>query len=412
MKKNDTMGYVAYLLMLALAVCVGFFVLRPDFSAGSTYLTISPYILVLLAILIGIVITGVVLELGHLLGAKIGKYEVTGWVCLGLGMKKKKDGKKKFYAGNYDGLTGETIVTPIDTKKSNPRPIIYMGLLFLFLEIIICVVMLVLASSFIKNGETSYYWLKTSSEVVLTVAGMVFLYDVFPSALDSKNDGYLITILNNKTNVIAYNEMLLAEDKLSRGLPKGDTPVYDEVTDFTAAVNDITLYDYLDKGDYAAALTIIEKTIACEKKVSTPVFRYAEAEKVAIMIDTLPLEEAKKYFIALPLDVKKHIASLSNAPSVRAYVLANGLIEESIGETEAALNKTHDAFRKLPKEKKAVEKKLLKLAVEKVLTAHPDWDFSDYGYTINKDEKVDAVKTETADKSEEVVTASEDKKDE
>ncbi len=410
MKKNDTMGYVAYLLMLAIAVCVGFFVLRPDFSAGTTYLTISPYILVLLSILIGIVFTSLVLELGHLLGAKIGKYDVTGWVCLGLGMKKKKDGKKKFYAGNYDGLTGETIVSPLDSQKSNPRPIIYMGLLFLFIEIVICVAMLVFSSSRINNGDTSFYWLKASSEVVLTVAGMVLVYDIFPTALDSKNDGYLITILNNKTNVVAYNEMLLAEDKLARGLPKGDTPVYDEVTDFTSSVNDITLYDYLDKGDYDAALKIVEKTLVSKKKVSASIYNYAEAQKVAILLDTLPLEEAKKYFIALPLDVKKHIASLSNAPSLRAYVLANGLVEESIGETEAALNKTHDAFRKLPKEKKAVEKKLLKLAVEKVLLAHPDWDFSDYGYSVKADEKKEDAKKEA--EGSEVVTAAETKEDE
>ena len=130
---------------------------------------------------------------------------------------------------------------------------------------------------------------------------------------------------------------------------------------------------------------------------------------MAIMLDTLPLEEAKKYFIALPLDVKKHIASLSNAPTVRAYVLANGLVEDSISETEAALNKMHDAFRKLPKEKKTVEKKLLKLAVEKVLIAHPDWDFSDYGYSITKEETKDA-KQES--KGEAVVTAAEAKKDE
>ncbi len=372
--------------MLAMAVVVGFFVLRPDFSSSSANFTMNVYVLVLLSILVGVVITSLFLEFGHFLGAKIGGYEITAWICLGLGLKKKKDGKRRFFAGNYDGLTGETVVTPKDADKSNPRPIIYMGLLFLFIEIVIAVVLLILSLTSVKAGDNSLYWLKPASEVVLTVACMVLVYEYFPAPLDSKNDGYLMTILNSKVNVSAYNQMLLAEDKMARGLPTGETPVYDEVTDFTAAVNDVTLYADLDKGDYEGALSIVEKTLACEKKVSTGVYRIAEAQKVAIILDTRPLEEAKKYFIALPVEVKKHLAALNNAPAVRAYILANGLIEESVGETEAALNKVHDAFRKLPKEKKAVEKKLLKLAMEKVLTAHPNWDFSDYGYTLTKEE--------------------------
>lgn len=383
MKKNESLGYLAYALMLVIAVCVGFFVLRTDFSNTSNY-AMNVYVLVLLSILVGIVLTALLLELGHLLGAKIGRYEVTGWICLGLGTKKKKDGKRKFFVGNYDGLTGETIVVPLDANKSNPRPIIWMGLLFLFLEVLAAVGCIVFAMYRINVGDASLYWLKPAAEVVLTVACMVLLYDIFPAALDAKNDGYLVTILNNKVNVEAYNQMLIAEDKMSRGLPAGDTPVYDEVTDFTAAVNDVTLYRLLGEGNEEEALKIVEKTLACEKKVSQAVFRYAEAQKVAIMLDTLPLEKAKEYFVALPLEVKKHIASLSSAPAVRAYVLANGLVEESFGETEAALNKTHDAFKKLPKEKKAVEKKLLADAMNKVMVAHPDWDFTDYGYELKE----------------------------
>ncbi len=392
MKKNDTFGYLAYALMLALAVCVGFFILRPDFASGASYLTMNVFLLVFLSILVGIVLTSLLLELGHLLGAKMGHYEVTAWICLGIGLKKDKDDKNKFFLGSFDGLTGETIVAPKDTKKSNPRISIYMALLFILIEIAAISGLLVFGLAKIKVGETGYYWIKPASEVVLTIIGMILLYDIFPAPLDAKNDGYLMTILNSKINVIAYNEMLLATDKLTRGLPVGDLPVYDEVTDFTYSVNDVTLYEDLNKGDYEAALNILEKTLASKDKVSTSLYRTAEAQKIAILLDTKPLEEAKAYYIALPLEVKKHLSALNSAPAIRAYVLANGMIEESIGETEAGLNKVHDVFRKLPKEKKAVEKKLLKLAMEKILTAHPDWDFSDYGYTLEKkDENVDVT---------------------
>lgn len=397
MKKNDTFGYLAYALMLALAVCIGFFVLRPDFASGASYLTMNVFLLVFLSILVGIVFTSLLLELGHLLGAKIGHYEVTAWICLGIGFKKNKDGKKKFFLGSFDGLTGETIVTPKDTKKSNPRISIYMALLFLLLEIVIVSLLLVFGLAKVKAGETGFYWIKPASEVVLTIIGMILVYDIFPAPLDAKNDGYLITILNSKINVIAYNEMLLADDKLSRGLPVGDLPVYDEVTDFTYSVNDVTLYADLNKEDYGDALAILEKTLASKDKISTSLYRTAEAQKIAILLYTKPLEEAKTYYIALPLDVKKHLSALNSAPAIRAYVLANGLIEESIGETEAGLNKVHDVFRKLPKEKKAVEKKLLKQAMERILVAHPDWDFSDYGYTLEKSDEASDITKEKKD---------------
>ena len=46
---------------------------------------------------------------------------------------------------------------------------------------------------------------------------MIYLYDIFPAALDGSNDGYLLTILNNQTNVEAYNDLLLQQHKVAFG---------------------------------------------------------------------------------------------------------------------------------------------------------------------------------------------------
>ena len=384
MKKNDVFSYLAYALMLVLGICIGLLVLRPELTNGSTYLTMHPFLLIFLSIIAGIVITALILELGHLVGAKIGKYKIEGWICLGIGFKKDKNDKNKFFVGGYDGLTGETNVTPLDKEKSNPRISIYFSLLFILIEIAIFAGLVVFSSVKVSGGETNFYWIKPASIIVLTIVGIVLIYDLFPAQLDSKNDGYLITIFNHKVNVVAYNEMLLMNEKITKGLPVEDAHIYDEVTDFTSKINDITLYAKLDEGKYDEALDILEKTLKSEDKVSSSVFLTAEAQKIAILLDNKPLEEAKKYYISLPIDVKKHITALNNAPSIRAYVLANGLINESYSETENALNKVHDVYRKLPKDKKDIEKKLLKLAMDKVLCAHQDWDFSDYGYSLNK----------------------------
>lgn len=401
------MGYVAYAVMLAIALLVGFLVLRPEISAYGNYTGINSILLVVLAIVVGIIITSVFLEIGHLIGAKIGHYTVTKSLCLGLGFKKDKNGKRIMTVGNFDGITGETIITPNDVKKSNPSAFIYMPLLCVLVEIILCSVAIVLVNVQMKGGDYSFFWLKVASDVVLTVAGMVLVYDIFPAALDSKNDGYLLTILTNKTNREAYNEMLLAEDKLARGLPAGDTPVYDNVTDFTASVNDVTLYADYEKGDIDGALSIIEKTINSKEHVSAHLYKAAQAAKTAIIIDTKPIAESKAYFVALPLEEKKYMASLSSAPAVRAYVLANGLIEDSESETAAALEKAPSVLHKLPKEKRIIEKKMLNAAVDKVSAAHPEWKLSEYGYGSKKAtvKPVDDIKTFSLD------TPQDDKKD-
>lgn len=385
MKKNDTMGYVVYALMLITAVLVGLLVLQPEFgSDAAKTLTMHPVVIVLVAIVIAIILTGVLIEAGHLLGAKIGKYDVSSSVALGIGFKKDKEGKKKFFFGNFDGITGETIIVPKDVKKSNPHPFIYFPLLFVLVEIIAFVVLVVIAGSNINKGDPSLFWLKVGGETGITIACMIVLYQIFPFALDAKNDGYLLTILNSKANVEAYNEMLIADDRASKGLEPLPTPVYDDVTDFTVVVNDITLYADFAKKDYDGALAVLEKTIASKKHVSPSVYKSAEANKLAIIIKTKPLAESKKYFIALPIEIKKFMAGLTTIAAVRSYILANGLIEESVSETEAALEKAPDVLRKLPKERKAQEKAMIKEDVELVMKAHPDWDLSDYGYGEKK----------------------------
>jgi hypothetical protein len=384
MKKNDLMGYVVYALMLALACGVGFGLLRPYF--GGTYgdAPFPSFLFVLVGVLIGIILNAVFVELGHIIGCKIGHFEITSVNILGFGFKKQENGKFKFRFSEYNGFTGETKYVPKDVKKSNARHIIYMPLVFFLVEAIGLAVLIGLSkwAGNAYNIMAYYWWGCVWGIVILTIGSMIYLYDIFPAALDARNDGYLLTILTNSTNQEAYNQILIAEDRMAKGLPAVETPVYDSVTDFTARVNDVTLYQRLGKRDYDGALAILEKTIACKAKVSTGVYQEAVAQKTAILIATKPLAEAKEFYISLPLDEKKYIASLSTSGTVRSYVLISGLIEESINETEEALNHADTALRKAGDNKRPVEEGLLKEAVLKVLEAHKDWDLSDYGYSL------------------------------
>ena len=102
MKKNDVMGYIVYALMLGGAVGVGFGVIRPILNDTNVAkeLPMPGILLILLSVLVGAVLSAVILELGHVLGAKIGGYKVTSWNCLGLCWKRGKDNKFKFTFGS------------------------------------------------------------------------------------------------------------------------------------------------------------------------------------------------------------------------------------------------------------------------------------------------------------------------
>jgi hypothetical protein len=408
MKKNEAMGYVAYLLMLAIALLVALLVVRPVFSNSDYFaaLPMNSFLFIIIAVAVGVLLNALFIELGHLIGAKMGHYKVTSWICLGLGWKLGKDGKKHATISSFDGLTGETKVVPLDEKKSNPRHMIYMPLLFLLLEVVglSAEVAICRAKGDVNNVGSDPHIMAWAvfGIIILAVAGMIYVYDIFPAPLDAKNDGYLLTILTNETNKEAYNQILIAEDKMANGLPVGDTPVYDSVTNFTSRVNDVTLYQRLGQGNYEGALAILEKTIACKDKVSENIYEEAITQKTALYLMARPFEEAKQFYIDLPLADKKHLASLSTSADVRAYVLVSGLVDESENEVKEALNHSYSALKKSGVDKKPIELTLLNRSIDLVHQKHPEWDFSDYDEVLHPEKaKEEAAKEAAPEKKDE-----------
>lgn len=414
MKRNDAMGWVVYILMLAIAAVVGFTIIRPELS-NSTYaaaIGMNSIVFVLIAVLSGLVLTALLVELGHLVGAKIGGYRINKFNVLGFQWK-RKNGKMNFsFSFNFDGLTGETSMAPKDVEKSNPRHAVYFPMLFMLLEVIACIVVMVIGKVLLGGGQTSWEWAYIFGLIVLVVLLMIFIYQVFPSALDAKNDGYLLTILNNKTNVIAYNNILLAEEAKLLGETIPETPIYTEVTDFVDSLNRDAVYKALEAADYAKALEINDYTISSKAKVSSKVYNTAISQKISIELLYGDFEKAKEEYISLPIDEKKFIAGMSNAPATRAFILISGLIDRSEIVTKDAFAVIGKVTKAAGPEKKDIEEKLMKEAIKKIKEANPEWDFSDY--TIADEETAkEEVASESANEKTPVVEekADEEKKD-
>lgn len=381
MKKNEAMGWIVYILMLGIAAVVGFVMLRPELGSNGSYLPMNSILYVIIAVVVGVLLSAILLEVGHIIGAKIGGYKITKVNILGIQWKREKDNRLHFsFSFSFDGLTGETAIAPKEGKKVNPRHVIYSPLVIFLLEIAACAACVVMGKAFFKDNNALWESVYVAGLIVLTICVLVNLYNIFPAALDSKNDGYLMTILNNKTNVEAYNNLLLAQEKMALGEELPETPIYKEVTDFTNSLNQVSVYKALKERDFATALEINEYTISSKAKVSSKVYNNAIAQRLSIHLLNGDLEASREEYVSLPLEEKKFIANLSSAPAVRAYLLISGLIEESETEAKTALANADKAIKDSGEEKKDIELDLIKESLRKVVEKHPDWDFSDYAF--------------------------------
>ncbi len=393
--------------MLGVAAVVGFVMLRPELSSNGSALPMNSILYVIIFVVAGVLIAAILLEVGHIIGAKIGGYKITKCNILGIQWKREKDDRLHFsFSFSFDGLTGETAIAPKEGKKGNPRHYIYAPLVIFLFEIAICAALVVMGKAFYKDNNSLWESVYVAGLITLTIFIIVNLYNIFPAALDSKNDGYLLTILNNKTNVEAYNNLLIAQEKMTLGEELPETTIYHEVTDFTNSLNQVSIYKALKEKDFAKALEINEYTISSKSKVSSKNYNNAVAQKLSIHLLNGNLEEVKEEYVSLPLEEKKFIANLSSAPAVRAYLLVSGLIEESEIESKTALANADKAIKDSGEEKKDIELELIKESLRKVVAVHPEWDFSDYSFDDAKEEKP------VESKSEEVKTHEEDKKDE
>ncbi len=387
MKKNDFAIFLVYLAMMGLALLVGLVWVRPILmDYGNAINSRMPFVvLVLLSIVGAVILNAVILELGHLLGAKVGKYRVRSCIILGIGTK-TKNGKKKFGLHAFDGLTGETKLAPKDVETSSLTGVIGFPLLFLLVEVVAMVVLISVGQSLIISTDKSFAWMQIVGIIVIGVGGMIFLYDYFPATLDSVTDGCLMMITGKNVNRIAYNNMLLAEEAAENGTELPEVPVYEEVTDFTYRLNLVSVYNAIKKGNYREAIRILDLSISTEKGLSQSLIRDARAMKLSLLLGRVEtINEGKALYNDLDDETKKYIGTLSTIPSVRCYLLISGLVEESESEANYAIDKVDKAIKSAEKFAVEEEKKLVEEDVALVSKAHPGWNL----YPLSWNQKVD-----------------------
>ena len=374
MKKNEFAIFLVYVAMLAVALIVGLVVVKPIIETYGSSMPLNSVLLVILGLVGGVLLNSLLLGFGHLLGAKTGKYRVLKWVVLGFGFK-MVNGKKKWGFAGFDGLVEETKIAPEDTKTSSLTGYIFFPVLFLFVEFIVSMILIVNAQNWEKSNP-SIAWLHILMVTIITVGGIIFLYDLFPAHIDSRTDGFMLVLLSKPINKEAFNNILLAEEAEFLGQPIPATPVYTEITEFTAALNLITVYRLLGEGKPGEALPILEPFIGEESKAAKSTKDHAVTLKLATLLEQPRRDAAKALYEELTDEQKRYISAIPSITALRCYALIASFIENDENEVNYALDKAEKLIKSSDKEFREVEKSLLQMDKDIIAEEHPSWDLN------------------------------------
>lgn len=386
MKKEDVLGIIVYLLILAVAIVFGITVLQTH--GPNSGMNTAEYVgFVFLAIVIGVIFNASLYELAHIAGAKAGRYDIVSVNILGFCFYKNEQGKFKFKFSNFDGLTGETKIVPKTNvkKEPNPSPYLLFGTLFFAIEIIAFVVIFVLARLNAENLvflNTGYFFI-----IIGVLGGVILIYNILPFRLDSTTDGYRLTLISNPKNKIAFNELLRVENEIANGR-EVEIKTFDEITNFTADLNLNKVYSLLDKKQFSEAEVLLNQIIDNKENVSEKVYIRARAQKIYINIMTKSFDDAKAYYEKdVSQEERRKISKDISMASIRAYLLMSGLFDRSRSESIIALNNVYKAYKATPEKRKTIEVELFNEALNRVVEAHPDWELENYKLVTKQDNK-------------------------
>ena len=387
MKKEDVAGLLIYLIIFGFAIIFGFTVLR-DFAGGSGYTTGVFFAYIVGAIATGVIFNALIFELGHTLGALVGRYKILSVNILGL-MFYKKDNKLKIRFANFDGLTGETKILPKEDakKEPNPTPYLLFGTILFLIEIVTVLIVFVSLNQVVgglkatTEARVAYFLL-----VVGVIGFMILIYNVVPLHLDTETDGYRMRLVSNPKNKEAFNELLRVQHAIENGNNDVEIKTFTTITNFTADLNLNKAYALLSQGKYEEALPYIDGILASKDSISNKLYIRTKAQKIYIDIMTKSLEEAQEFYDKeVPHSERKEISSDTSMPSIRAYILMSGLFDKSLSETELALNRVLKAYKRTNKSRQEVELRLYNEALKRVIDAHPNWNLE--GYLLEEKEE-------------------------
>ena len=369
MRKEEIRGLIVYSILIVAALVVGFAAIRPTMEHfGPDKMSGLGFIIVVL--LVAYLFNAIGLEVLHVLGALFGGYKITSFNVFGLCFHKTIEEKWKFGFRDFNGINGETKFAP-KKEKTNVNLVVWFPLFGFAVELATCIVIAML----VKTQQIETHWLRPAALLFVLISSMLAFYNFVPFKLDSMTDGYRLRLFTKPVNIEAYNKMLEIQEEQRLGKTVENIPVFEEITEYTAEINMVAMYKFLQEEDYENAMVILNKLLENKKVLNINDYNRLIAQKLYLVILTQPIEEAKKLYDEIcPIEIRRFIANDTSMPAIRAYVLIAGMIEDSEGEVNFAKSKVEKAKKRALASEIKTEEVLLEKAFNYVYENHPKWN--------------------------------------
>lgn len=381
MKKQEVTSLIFWIAVFGGYIAYFFLMIQPFYAKGySGYNDWFAYFFTfILVILVSIIFTAVFLELFHLLGAKIGGYKVISLNILGFNFY-RDDNKIRFRFAKFDGLTGETKIIP-NTKKekeANPSWYIFLNSFFFVIEFT------ALYFVFYYFKDNTSYVLKNVARAALTfglTSGVIWLYNLLPVQMENMTDGYRFFMSKGKEKRKEFNKKLLESytDIASVTEQQENKEEKEEVV--IPSDNSIdSIYAYLILKQKDKALEVCEN-ILNDKSFHKRVLE-VKCLRFYIQVIDSPLDEGKAlYDKDFSLNERRDISQENELPFIEAYVLMAGLFDKSRSECDRVLQRVAKAYKHAANNKKKIEQEIVNSVIDRVLSAHPNWELEKYKIT-------------------------------
>lgn len=377
MKKETIFGLLMYLLIFGVAIVYGLTVLQTHFQSSSMTEVWQYAIYIVVSIIIGVVISSVLFEIGHIVGAKVGGYKIMAVTILYLSFY--KDGEKnRFGFKGFDGLSGETIIIPNYQKKDKPNPFPYIiyGSIFNLVWFVGCIILFFMFYKGSKfDSDLAYAFL-----TVGLIDVIMLIYNIIPLQLDAATDGGRLAFIIKNKDYKVYNDLLLAKYQAKHGeIPQEQLEKKEAVIPDTSEGKVVKISLLIDEKKYAEASELAKELEGKENELSHRSLLELKEHKIYMKIMTSPMEElVPYYFDEVPLADKREISQDYSILGIRTYLLMAGLLDKARGECLISLGKVNKAYKNTPANRKHAELVLFNEALEKVCQAHPKWELEIY----------------------------------
>ncbi len=368
MKKAPNFSLLVYAVFLVALYFIGTSILAP----AQTALGSQSFLFFISAIVICFIICVFLMELGHIIGAKIGGYRIVSVSFMWLMFRKNK-GKMQVKLHSFDGFTGETIIAP-KKEKANPLPYFWGGTILLLIVLVLGIALPNLLPKTLE-GKT-FACLKYGSYVLSIIAGLLIVYNILPFQLDTKNDAIMMKNVT-KENVAVFNNLCALKEALYKGeiLPADIEPLED--VDYLKG--QWNYYAYLAntyQGNYVKAEEIIDGMIAKSEKLPEDLYRELLVAKIFLIIMGRSVDEAKEYFKNLNQSQRKLVNEFNSVEGCRNYFALLALVIESKEDATTAYKKYQSKKKSLLEEGRLFdEEQMMSIVVNKIHELHSDWTF-------------------------------------